>query len=914
LVGQNTQTNLAANLLASLNLNSEEAHMSFQDLLREVQYREHKIESKNDDTLDVRLGDKISYYAENALAARPAMKLVWLAVFTLVLMAGLSVLWYLVNERCVQERGDDSCSDFGTFDNGDALFTTWMYMMAGEVSDTTDFLERSVIVMMIVGGMFTFAILVGFITEGITTKLEELGSGLTTVAASNHILILGWNASTVRLIRQICHAREVYAKIQPSRLKRVVMFFCMKKIPPRDFSICTGNIVVLSKQYTKVDMDNMLREGLAKFGINTHITRVGSDIICRVGDTTNTFDLHRVGAHRAKAIAVMTTDLDAKEQSDTGTNYNGTTLRTLLAVRQIQTNLLAKKSVAVHKPANVVVQMSNKSEAVSAASWVNHEGVRMVHTLQVKSRLNALLFTCAAQQGLSEVLLELLHMGTTRLTFMSQTIGEDPALQPLEGKTFQEAVVFFKNAIVVGIKRKKLRDRKKFGSSCMSTNMTNLPIEPEDELEDEEEEAELAEIEEEKEQREALLGDVELMLNPSPTEPLRKDDRLAIMTGDPEALPLTEEERSIMRVDKDPPFGFQRCIPWASPLQRSTPGLSNLSRSTSLDMHILVCGWREAEWQPNDKRFLSRMDELSLMAPGGASADVQVTFITALPVETFEQMFTGKERFKRIEQHRRTERIFKKKPTSNNKYTEYHNGTNLTVRHVSGDAAKIEDLEPVMAEFRFNKAIVLSTQHGIENSSHTKDTRVLSVLLLLRHIRLKLEKQQMRRSSRNMEFFVKPSSADQRMHSIGEIADDATGDLAALPDPYSAEPPDFVNANTMVARLIAQVLNDPNMDALWSELLSSSGSEVYIRGTEKYIPAEVLDSDGGCPFWQVQASVYRNRPKGGDICLGYRKVGGDVVLAPKWDEYIRFTKKAKKDQVKQFIILARDLYIDEEAG
>jgi hypothetical protein len=46
------------------------------------------------------------------------------------------------------------------------------------------------------------------------------------------------------------------------------------------------------------------------------------------------------------------------------------------------------------------------------------------------------------------------------------------------------------------------------------------------------------------------------------------------------------------------------------------------------------------------------------------------------------------------------------------------------------------------------------------------------------------------------------------MHIVGEITDDETATLAALPDPdrYDpAQPPDFVNANAVTARVIAQV-------------------------------------------------------------------------------------------------------------
>ena len=40
---------------------------------------------------------------------------------------------------------------------------------------------------------------------------------------------------------------------------------------------------------------------------------------------------------------------------------------------------------------------------------------------------------------------------------------------------------------------------------------------------------------------------------------------------------------------------------------------------------------------------------------------------------------------------------------------------------------------------------------------------------------------------------------------------------------------------------------------------------------------------------QVQAAVYQKRGKG-DICLGYRKKSGGVVLLPPWEKRISFRR------------------------
>ena len=52
------------------------------------------------------------------------------------------------------------------------------------------------------------------------------------------------------------------------------------------------------------------------------------DIICRIGDPSNTVDLVRVGAHRASSILIMMTEKDEEEFQNSGGHVrNGMTIR-----------------------------------------------------------------------------------------------------------------------------------------------------------------------------------------------------------------------------------------------------------------------------------------------------------------------------------------------------------------------------------------------------------------------------------------------------------------------------------------------------------------------------------------------------------------------------------------------------------
>lgn len=60
-------------------------------------------------------------------------------------------------------------------------------------------------------------------------------------------------------------------------------------------------------------MDNQLRVVLEERGVPTSVMRVGTDVVCRVGDPTTVIDLQRVAAHRcATHSAIVLSDVPYK--------------------------------------------------------------------------------------------------------------------------------------------------------------------------------------------------------------------------------------------------------------------------------------------------------------------------------------------------------------------------------------------------------------------------------------------------------------------------------------------------------------------------------------------------------------------------------------------------------------------------
>ena len=58
------------------------------------------------------------------------------------------------------------------------------------------------------GGIFIVATLIGVISSGIQSKLEELRKGRSQVLETNHTVILGWSAQIFEIIRELISANE----------------------------------------------------------------------------------------------------------------------------------------------------------------------------------------------------------------------------------------------------------------------------------------------------------------------------------------------------------------------------------------------------------------------------------------------------------------------------------------------------------------------------------------------------------------------------------------------------------------------------------------------------------------------------------------------------------------------------------
>ncbi|KAH8053695.1 hypothetical protein JL720_14655 [Aureococcus anophagefferens] len=155
--------------------------------------------------------------------------------------------------------------------------------------------------------------------------------------------------------------------------------------------ITESPVVIMTRTMDKEALESVIGEAFTSRSISRTRTRIGRDIVCRVGDPSSAKDLARVSADAAARVLIMMSERDEIEEAETrGKISNGASLRTLLALRHI-----LKPSIQI--------------EAASAT-----RGATLVKPLDMGVFLNSLLFSCASQQGLSLVLMELLDCRAPR--------------------------------------------------------------------------------------------------------------------------------------------------------------------------------------------------------------------------------------------------------------------------------------------------------------------------------------------------------------------------------------------------------------------------------------------------------------------------------------------------------------------
>ena len=625
--------------------------------------------------------DYVTYGLENRIAANGWFPLLLLTIITSAVLSAVGVLWYTLSNDAPDEI-------FGQNSIGDSVFSALQLIIAAGVEDIpTHNGLRFVFVFEILFGLVVFAVLVGFITDAIAQFMANLAAGRSKVAAHGHTLILGWNEATLRVVVQISFLRRQYQMLNESKWLGLLYFFpwltslcgMLGMLERPSTSLAVSDIVIMDDGITKDEMHVRLAQVLAERGINPKRTKLGRNIICRVGNPTNVNDLIRVGAHRAAAILVMMTEQDTKEEDESnGRIFNGATLRTTLALRQVLfTNPYDEaRGVTVFPGLRIILQMLHPSEYVDAACFVHPDGKDVVIPMDLSLFLNALMFKCAAQPGLSSILMSILDFegsAIRRRKASNLRSGPKNAYGDCIGKTFGLLRREFSRAIFIGIIRpsmpKAFIKRRGFG----------------------------------------LCPDPHIVIEP---------DDLLIFIG-PKSSPVHSHEM----LDT-----FNEYIKEAEEIRDANPDIekhhmSSWKESSKIKSNVLVCGWREV-WNAHPERLHARIEEVVRMRKAGST----ITFVNGVTQELFKHHMLDKNLIheETVQEGSNAVSIYG--------YAKGHKHEGVRLRHITGDAASAPVLSPVINATTIHTAIVLGTQTSVRLGAHHRDTRILNILLLLRKL------------------------------------------------------------------------------------------------------------------------------------------------------------------------------------
>lgn len=275
--------------------------------------------------------------------------------------------------------------------------------MAGE----TGLLGRIMFFLITLWGIFVASTLIGLLSAGIESKIENLRKGRSLVLEKNHTLILGWSNKIFTIIHELTEANHSNQHIK------------------------SATIVVLADK-DKVEMEDEIRERIGK----TKKTK----IICRSGNPYDPDDLKIANPNTTKSIIVL---------SQEGRQSDFETIKTLLAItkngeseRQAPFHIIAE--IQERRNLGVARIAGNYNRLPANASTKNNSQVQLILSDDIISRITAQ--TCR-QSGLSIVYRELLDFKGMEIYFMSA--GN------LAGKTFGELLNHYNESSVIGIQDAK---------------------------------------------------------------------------------------------------------------------------------------------------------------------------------------------------------------------------------------------------------------------------------------------------------------------------------------------------------------------------------------------------------------------------------------------------------------------------
>lgn len=212
-------------------------------------------------------------------------------------------------------------------------------------------------------GLVIVSTLIGLVSNGILTKMDDLRKGRSFVIEKDHVLILGWSSKIFTIISEICIANE--------NQKR-------------------GVIVILADM-DKVLMEDEIRDKVGSTG--------NTKVICRTGNPIDVHDLYIANPFDTKSIIILDKDNE---------NSDSQIIKTIVA---IVTNPDRRE-----ENYHITAEMEDKRN-FEVAKMVGKDEVELILSDEIISRI---MVQTSRQSGLSVVYIELMDFGGDEIYFVEE--------------------------------------------------------------------------------------------------------------------------------------------------------------------------------------------------------------------------------------------------------------------------------------------------------------------------------------------------------------------------------------------------------------------------------------------------------------------------------------------------------------
>ena len=324
---------------------------------------------------------KFQYWFDNFMSRGTGALIGGLAVISLII---IFIAAAIIRIGTVAMDGE-SAPSFGE--------AAWMSLMrtldAGTMGGDTGPGFRIVMLLVTIGGIFIVSTLIGILSNGLESRIDQLRKGRSVVLENDHTLILGWTPQVFTVISELVLANE---------------------------SRKSGAVIVILADHDKVEMEDAIKERIE----DTKNTRV----ICRSGNPIDLNDLEIASPHTARSIIILS------EGADPDTHV----IKSVLAI----TNNPNRREAPYH----IVTQIHDAKNMDVVKMLGAKDNVQPILTTDLIARVVA---QTSRQSGLSIVYTELMNFGGDEIYFKQEP--------NLSGKTFGEALLAFETSTLMGLRK-----------------------------------------------------------------------------------------------------------------------------------------------------------------------------------------------------------------------------------------------------------------------------------------------------------------------------------------------------------------------------------------------------------------------------------------------------------------------------